>query len=504
MNEAHTCELTVGEWWRPPERVGRELHRVKVRGKGCKCGRFEPSVRRPVPIRRERHGINTIPAAEILLTLSSEDNQTARQLLNEITQRGEGKHRWEAVARQLVSQRLSLPNLERLLDRFCEAGILVVVEANRGKIHADWRVSSVEIELNAVDSVYESIGILPDRVRRQALLELIEPALNLEIPKGVHQDTCLRIHRLIREQVGGLSSDESSALADQAGNAVATPSRWSFFSSILRGLAGLAEHLSKEETVAVESFSAHVYGSSKEFTTPRREAISQLVGLDLAELGIVERESELLVFGPIQCRLDSYTADGRATGSWLGLPGAVLKSRITIETRKLLVVENLTPFEMLARSYAKAQRWPFLGIFGGGYLRSTTSDLVTEAIRSGVKDVAIWADMDPDGILLTQDLIDLVHSLGTKPQVLAMDPVIFQTASRSYKVEQRRIRLLTEHMSRLASPLVGLAMAIARTGNGVEQEVVMQAGLDAVSCWSRDVETRSAVDAELPSRRKLG
>ena len=203
-----------------------------------------------------------------------------------------------------------------------------------------------------------------------------------------------------------------------------------------------------------------------------------MVGVRLAELGLVERDSELLVFGPIRCSINSYAADGRATGSWLGLPGTVLQGgTLNFETNCMVVVENLTPFELLAKTCAKAGAWPFVGLFGGGYLSSTGDALVRKAIETGVRNITVWADMDPDGILLAQDLIDLVSSSGALATAVAMDSDTFRGASRSYAIQPSRLQLLSEHLPRLIQPLAELAGEILSSGRGVEQEAVLSEGL---------------------------
>ena len=217
-----------------------------------------------------------------------------------------------------------------------------------------------------------------------------------------------------------------------------------------------------------------------------------MVGVGLAELGLVERDSELLVFGPITCCVRSYAADGRATGSWLGLPGSVLQERtINFETDRMIVIENLTPFEALARSCARAETWPAVGLFGGGYLSSRGSALVCRAIEEGVRNVAVWADMDADGILLAQDIVDLVSSSGGLPTVIAMGHETFRQASRTYTIEPSRLQLLSEHLPRLIQPLADLASEILSCGRGVEQEVVMAEGIATVASWARSAATDS-------------
>ena len=484
--ERHNCVFVRGESWRPPERVGAEIHRIKIRGKTCICGRFEPSARRPLAIRRQRSGIETLPAGGILFKLSSDENHAARELLKLLLQDGGRERRWESIARRLVSRGLTLPRLEQIVDILCRAGIVRVGETNTGSIHAAWRLSQIILEPAALMSVCDCTGVVPEHLRRESLLEAIEPALCVPAPGGQNEAAARRVHQLLRENVDAMRAGAASALLDLSGNVIATPSRWSFFESILRALAGLAHHLAEGTPAAAESFSARVYGISKEFTSARREALTQLVGVGLAELGLVERDSELLVFGPVRCSVNSYAADGRATGSWLGLPGAVLQGgTLNFETDRMVVVENLTPFELFAKSCAKAGEWPFLGLFGGGYLSSTGTALVSKAIETGVRNIAVWADMDADGILLAQDLIDLVNSSGALATAVAMDCDTFRGASRSYAIEPSRLRLLSEHLPRLTYPLADLAGEILSSGRGVEQEVVLSEGLESVSSWAR-------------------
>lgn len=485
----HNCAFVRGESWRPPERVGAEIHRVKMRGKACVCGRFEPSVRRPLPTRRQRSGVETTPAATTLLKLSSDESLAARELLQLLVQDGRRERRWESIARRLVSRGFTLPQLEHIVDVLCGAGIVRVGETNTGGIHADWHISQILIEPAALIGVCEITGVVPEHLRRELLLAAIEPALRVRLPGGRYQAVACRVQQLLQEHVDALQAGAASALVGLSGDVIATPSRWPFFESILRAVAGLAEHLAEGTPTTAESFSARVYGTSKDFTSPRRDALVRLVGVELADLGVVERDTEVLVFGPIQCcvdsYVDSYVADGRATGSWLGLPGSALHcGTLHFETNRMAVVENLTPFEALARSCAREGTWPFFGLFGGGYISSTGTALIGMAIEKGVRNVAVWADMDADGILLAQDVVDLVSSSGALATVIAMDHGTFCAASRSYAIEPSRLRLLAEHLPRLTQPLADLASEVLSSGRGVEQEIVLQEGLAGVTSWA--------------------
>ena len=273
-DERHNCAFVRGESWRPPERVGAEIHRVKMRGKTCVCGRFESSARRPLPTRRQRSGVETIQAATILLKFSSDESLAARELLQLLLQDGGRERRWESIARRLVSRGFTLPQLEQIVDVLCEAGIVRVGETNTGGIHADWRISQILIEPAALMGVCEITGVVPEHLRRELLLAAIEPALRVRIPDGQHQPIACRVHQLLREHVSALQAGAASTLVDSSGVSIAAPNRWPFFESTLRALAGLAQHLAEGAPETAEGFSARVYGSSKEFTSPRREALS--------------------------------------------------------------------------------------------------------------------------------------------------------------------------------------------------------------------------------------
>ncbi len=276
-------------------------------------------------------------------------------------------------------------------------------------------------------------------------------------------------------------------LLDRTGYVVASSSRWDFYEAIVRAMVGLAEILAEsQKIVPVETFAVRVYGRSKEFTVARRYALTRLLDSDLADLGLIEREAEIRIFGPVTWSVGAHFADGRATDCWLGVPGSVLENRDTfrIGSSQAILVENLTPFETLARECARTGHRDLLGLFGGGYLSSAEEGFLGTAIDAGLRDVGIWADMDPDGLLLAQDIIDLLETFHVCPTVVAMDPELFRLAPRTYPVKESRLELLAQNLSRLAPSLAGVAREILKFGAGVEQETILATGTRRVLTWA--------------------
>lgn len=484
INDQHSCSLVSGEKWQPALLVGNQLQRLKIRGKVCVCGRFEASVRRPLPVRRDRFAIQVVPVSQFLLALSQEDNKAARELLQTLVKQAPRRSRWESILKRLIQSGFSSPQIEDLVERLCTAGIVRIVERNIGHVHDHWKISQIEIVPTAVEAIYQALGLVPQQWNRLQLLAAIEPAINLPINNGPRGEIACRVRDLLKAQADGLLSGGELILRDPKGEEVVRSSRWNFFAALVHALAGVAVLLADGKDVAAESFATRVYGKSKELTAPRRQALIRLLGTNLENVGLVERESEVRVFGPIQCSIDSYLADGRATGSWLGLPASSFQeAEFAIDSDRLLIIENLTPFEELARSCANSRRWPYIGLFGGGYISSVVTALITRAIDLGVKEVGVWADMDPDGILLAQDIIDLVCSLRATAKIFAMDRCLFRRATRLYSLDPMRVHLLVDHLPRLKQPLSDLATDIISSGTGVEQENVLQDGLEEVNRW---------------------
>ncbi len=479
MSDGHHCELTSGSWWRPECRREDFVVVERVRGRQCICGRFEPSTRRPIPTDRERRGAAARAAGDVLVSLDEAIASAARAILAAFV-RSPRRRRWEPFASDLVGRGHSLPTLEAALDSLCRARIVAIAEKSSGVLTESWNPASVSLEPGSIDGVCSALGIEQSSRRCRDLALVIGEAL------AAARSDCavsLRIRSLLEAQCAVLSQGGSTELR-LGDEVVVTPARWDFYEGVLRILAALLEHVAQNEDVPAESFAAHVLGRAKAFTRPRREAVTRLLGVGLAELKLVEREPEARFFGAVSWTIGSARSDARASDSWIGLPrSAIADATLTITCPQLLVVENLTVFEALARAFREGDSPAFVGLWGAGYLSSAKETFIRRAVENGIEEVGICADLDADGVLLAQDIHDVASSCGARAVPVAMDATLHRQARRHYPLAESRLQLLAARDA-LDPSFQGLAQEILRGGTGVEQETFLPAIIAAAREWT--------------------
>lgn len=199
----------------------------------------------------------------------------------------------------------------------------------------------------------------------------------------------------------------------------------------------------------------------------------------------VERNfPETLVAGPLSFSLDDGDADpgaslDNATGCVIGIP-LVTAAKITrVQTiapdarranaRPLLVsVENLETFYALATGDCPIAD-AFL--YAGGHPNRAVQRLLAAFARSGFA-IKHAGDLDPEGILILQEVMD---AAGIPVTPLKMDAATFDAClphSRELETTALSRVIMIRDATRALPGVNGLLARILATGRGVEQEII--------------------------------
>ncbi|MDR2096941.1 MAG: DUF2220 family protein [Spirochaetaceae bacterium] len=236
------------------------------------------------------------------------------------------------------------------------------------------------------------------------------------------------------------------------------------------------------EGITPRALSVRLYNDPKRIAVVRK-LLSRLLnraqreGFDIPDFSFLSRAfPETFIAGKIKFHFnDSRVPMVNATGSIIGLPLATIKKikSISVIKRKdketapsVLTVENKETFYALANS----KKYSCL-LYTGGYPSRAVNSMVRVLSKAGF-DFFHAGDVDPDGILILQDL----HKNAKKPVTpVCMDPATFhkyRKHGRKLEISMlNNIRLINETI-RSVNGIEDLLSLIESTGLGIEQELI--------------------------------
>jgi hypothetical protein len=192
---------------------------------------------------------------------------------------------------------------------------------------------------------------------------------------------------------------------------------------------------------------------------------------------------ETLIAGKIRITFHGEdTPLENSAGSILGLPLSTIQKISHIEAiaraadlRRVLTVENKETFYALSNS-AHRKQFDCI-VYAGGHPNRAVHALVAALARSGFR-FAHAGDLDPDGILILQELMDIVSiacNARSPVEPFRMDAATFDLyAVHARLLKQTMLRRLSfvSDPTRALPGIGGLIARIAESGRGVEQEII--------------------------------
>ncbi|RPF39298.1 uncharacterized protein DUF2220 [Streptomyces sp. TLI_185] len=289
----------------------------------------------------------------------------------------------------------------------------------------------------------------PDEVRKD-LLALMGPVEELDGERALLEacpaGSVLRV-------------PESSAAATEA---------WSAYEAAVRAAAQWWPCYRAGERMTAKELAGLALSGSKMWTPARQTAFENLIGMSF-DLALDEADIDIRVRGPLRWHVGSVAADASVANPWIALPAGALRlvGEVEYGGRGVFLVENSDTFERVCAIPEIASQW--LCIWGKGYV---TNKLVALLDWLQPARLAIWGDLDADGIAIIDDLSGrlgrTVHPVGMEAAVWRAGPYRYQKPEAFPKARALAARMAAEGPVELQA----LAAEIAVTGESCEQEPV--------------------------------
>ena len=236
--------------------------------------------------------------------------------------------------------------------------------------------------------------------------------------------------------------------------------------------------------VTLRALSIRLFSDSKRIEALLRDAAPLLArarraDVPVPDLGPLERTyPETLVSGPIAFGLDDGSTMTNPSGLPLGIPlftaGRILGVGLVQHAadrgvRRLLTIENLETFYALAADRYMALADAFL--YTGGHPNRAVQLVLAAFARSGFS-LFHAGDLDPDGILILQELSDFAGSMILP---LKMDASTFdEHAAHARELDSSSLSrtAIIRDDTRAIPGIEELLQRILSSGKGVEQEII--------------------------------
>ncbi len=219
-------------------------------------------------------------------------------------------------------------------------------------------------------------------------------------------------------------------------------------------------------------------------------------GISVPDTSAVERNfPDTLVAGPLAFTIDENDETGdpdsesaattidNPQGCVIGIPlvTAAKISRVQATSRdmraatsapRLVTVENLETFYALAtRDTARSTPLAEAFLYSGGHPNRAVQKLIAAFARSGFS-VSHAGDLDPEGILILQEIMDAAERPVTPIKMDAATFDAYLPHSRELEKTALSRAALIRDDTRSLSGIDGLLARILQTGRGVEQEII--------------------------------
>lgn len=151
------------------------------------------------------------------------------------------------------------------------------------------------------------------------------------------------------------------------------------------------------EMVSMRELSVRLTGDSKGLESIR-SYLRTVIG-DLKHYGITEHSALLFCRLPLIGKISDRTIDLSACADFVSMTSmtAGLFEPTSSSMRRIVLVENLTPFERLARESERFGNDTGI-LFLSGYPPGFVRDFVKRLLKFRPIEGLIWCDLDPDGI----------------------------------------------------------------------------------------------------------
>lgn len=249
-------------------------------------------------------------------------------------------------------------------------------------------------------------------------------------------------------------------------SATATRS-WPTFKAAIRASAYWWPLWTADDPPWERDVAANALGGSKKWTVPQLQAFSRLIGKDLKD-ALSWPDAPIRVAGRLRwTHEEDIVANANVAQPWIDVParGVLAHGDLACEVSGVLLVENVTNFQALARRRELLRDWLIVWTEG-----NPSTGLVPFLQRLNLTKFAAWCDLDPPGIEI---VASVERGLGRTIIPVGMDPDLWFHGPKMTEPPEEREKWSKQaaELAVTGPPLLRqLAAQIATTGARCEQE----------------------------------
>lgn len=429
----------------------------KIQTRTCAtCGHVQENMSSATRATRERA---LILARELpRLSQTAERVALLRRLLESAEPDGEGLATTRGMFRA-VRRPLTQTDFEQALATLAEAG-LVTLE-RRFDPAGQHELLSIRWDPAQYDALSTALGIErePDPLATipHELKEAIE---KFEVTAGLQSFTDLWQDQLAQLDQG------AAELQDERGETLASSRSPSRYARLLRATIGIASCAATGELVGLRMLSSRITTDAKALDA-EAETLERLLDAPLESFGVLVHDELVRVAGPLSVEhANGFLA--RPGAAFAGIPGALVASSTWKTTAsRVIVAENLTTFEHLVRApehAADAKVW------SAGRPSRARRAAVERLISAGARTVLAWADMDPSGLEIAEEMRQLAAKTGGtwQPHRMSVEEFDAVATRRPLLSRARKRAEVLREAGQWYSPI---AARMIDTNSWVEQEI---------------------------------
>jgi hypothetical protein len=371
--------------------------------------------------------------------------------------------RW-TVTRGGMNDIQDLPNqgeLNVVLETLAHDGLLALERTfSTGARH---ETRAIHWDPQQYESLTAHFGIEPPDDPLDGLTEALRTSLK-NTPTGPREDS---LRDVWQSQLAGLEAGHA-VLKDIKGETITTSRQRARYARLVRATIAIGDSFARRELVPYRTLSTRATQDSK-LLDPEQGTLEELLGQPLEDFGIILHDELVRVSGPITVTgSDGFRVE---PGTYVvGISrGIVASGKWSTSARQLIVAENLTIFESLARDAARANQ---VKLWSAGRPSRTRLQAVMKLASAGTNTVETWADLDPYGIQIAETIRQACDSIGATWRPHRMDIATFDSAP-TRKPLTPAARQLVIKMTASSAWYAPLARRMLETDSWVEQEALL-------------------------------
>lgn len=239
------------------------------------------------------------------------------------------------------------------------------------------------------------------------------------------------------------------------------------YSLLLETLREILITADSHEYISLRELAVKITGDSKGLETIR-PYLKNTLG-DLRDYGINEHSPLIFCKLPVIGKIGDKTVDLSACNDYVSMTVRTAESfkPVSSEMKRIVLIENLTPFEKIAKESEKSNSDTGI-IFLSGYPPIYIKNFTTRLMEFNPVEGLIWCDLDPDGIEIALTAGEWFSNSSWKPIFMEENYLSSSKTKPLTSSDYRKLSLLKERKD--IDVFSQLLSEMERLGIKVEQE----------------------------------